>query len=1282
MDLKLVSKRHSFGLHADCAENVHWLDDTRLAYPVGRNLVFHNTQSNTQKFLQGAEKIDKITAMAISPGKKFIAVAESGDQAQIEIFDTNNSSSQTRRRKGLNVPDLGSTHFTSMQFSADGRYLVTQGGAPEWNLVFWHWERARYLAKLPVATEKQIRDTPDAVTQCSINPTDGQHICISGNGVFKFFRFMDGVLKPAAGGMGKVDAQNFKCHAWLQGNRIMVSTDNGDLLLVEDSEFKCLLPLSPSDGISIDTIVATTKGFICGGAMGIMHIFEQTDEKEMYKKVKTIRLDTMRLKESALPTSIADAIPGVAPHSEEESMSIRAFAVSPMEDVVAVTTSTNQLYGINIAVDWARSDEVTFQTLVEPFHNGGVLGLDTCVRKPLVVTSAKDRTIRVWNTMTHRLEIVKTFPSEAYSVAMHPSGLHILAGFQDRLRFMNLYGDDIREFKAFQIRQCMECKFSVGGQYFAAVNVNTIQIYNTYTCDATPIGHLRGPNQRVRSIYWCGITPLPTDTRLVSCGLDGSIYDWNIREMRKENDVTDKKYSYHACVADDKMVWVVGTHTQENKKPVRMREMDLNALRGDAPSNDYDCTDSPPTCLALGSVHRMLLAGCEDGCVRVYAFPMQGGINEAVVGHCGAVSRICLTYDESVLYTVGDDGTLFVYDVKEKESRTSKREITFSEEILISKNDLEDKNTLIQTLKTKVEEQRVDMDFNDRRRNNKHEQKLREITNVFRVDALKQQQQFEKLWNDHLDQEKNFADTKKELLEKHKSDCQRSDQEYLGQLAHLDRTIAELKNQLEQNKVRHQAMLEDKDEERESRLRVEEEQLAERLTEERENAGLNRKRMKDTTDEQTEMRSQLEMDTDAEIEEMKKTYNEKVENKRAEYLRLKGENGITRNKFSTLQKDIDEKSVEATNLEATTKRLAEEIIAHQNRSAELREDIHQRDDIIGEREHQIYELKKQNQELEKYKFVLDHKIRVLKSQIDPKAKQIAEAKLEIKRMDSELEHFHNNNQELVNTIATLDTEIHARQKDIHTLKNRLKDSETYRSRVRTDFCELAGLVQDPDALRVAVDKLYNKHIQSTEGVKVMELPDSMRNEYERQKEYLEKTVDSLRRKLIQNADKHKENLTETMSENVSLIQEIAELRREIKVLKSGPGVSTAAESSPATSSTTAAAASASPMTAQAEAEILHEIEMNKVELGRLRDLADDLEESLKGLMSGPGSTSSPLVSAGNRRASSSGGDGGMGTSSTVPPQPTTGGVATRDAVAPDPGDLVEGAPPDGYDVML
>lgn len=52
-------------------------------------------------------------------------------------------------------------------------------------------------------------------------------------------------------------------------------------------------------------------------------------------------------------------------------------------------------------------------------------------------------------------------------------------------------------------------------------------------------------------------------------------------------------------------------------------------------------------------------------------------------------------------------------------------------------------------------------------------------------------------------------------------------------------------------------------------------------------------------------------------------------------------------------------------------------------------------------EKRIYDLKKKNQELEKFKFVLDYKIKELKKQIEPRENDIKNMKEQIQEVGSE-----------------------------------------------------------------------------------------------------------------------------------------------------------------------------------------------------------------------------------------------------------------------------------------
>ena len=51
-------------------------------------------------------------------------------------------------------------------------------------------------------------------------------------------------------------------------------------------------------------------------------------------------------------------------------------------------------------------------------------------------------------------------------------GFHLIIGQSDKLRLMNLLMEDMKTYKDIAIKQCRECRFSNGGQYFAAVNTN------------------------------------------------------------------------------------------------------------------------------------------------------------------------------------------------------------------------------------------------------------------------------------------------------------------------------------------------------------------------------------------------------------------------------------------------------------------------------------------------------------------------------------------------------------------------------------------------------------------------------------------------------------------------------------------------------------------------------------------------------------------------------------------------------------------------------------------
>lgn len=194
-------------------------------------------------------------------------------------------------------------------------------------------------------------------------------------------------------------------------------------------------------------------------------------------------------------------------------------------------------------------------------------------------------------------------------------------------------------------------------------------------------------------------------------------------------------------------------------------------------------------------------------------------------------------------------------------------------------------------------------------------------------------------------------------------------------------------------------------------------------------------------------------------------------------------------------------------------------------------------------------MKKKNQELEKFKFVLDYKIKELKKQIEPRENDIKEMKEQIQEMESELERFHKQNTGLELNIAELRLKLKATEKELYQERQIVHDVEAVVKRFKTDLHNAAGYIQEPKKLKEHVKELYCKYV-SDDTPEQAGVDADIQKEYARQREHLERSVASLRKKLAKDTEIHRADNVRIMQENVSLIKEINDLRRELKIARS------------------------------------------------------------------------------------------------------------------------------------
>ena len=99
-----------------------------------------------------------------------------------------------------------------------------------------------------------------------------------------------------------------------------------------------------------------------------------------------------------------------------------------------------------------------------------------------------------------------------------------------------------------------QCSFSKGGHLFAAVHGNIIQIYSTTTFEN--VLNLKGHNGKVRAVVWSA-----DDSKIVSCGMDGAVYEWDTASGKRIGESVLKSCSYTSVdiTPDGKTTFAVGS---------------------------------------------------------------------------------------------------------------------------------------------------------------------------------------------------------------------------------------------------------------------------------------------------------------------------------------------------------------------------------------------------------------------------------------------------------------------------------------------------------------------------------------------------------------------------------------------------------------------------------------------------------------------------------------------------------------------------------------------------
>ncbi|CAM9422149.1 unnamed protein product, partial [Choristocarpus tenellus] len=433
-DGTFILPRHAFGVEGPIQDNVAFVaipdPDTEggglmleyLVHPVGQQIALYRVDDGSMKFLQGRQKnVREILALSVSPNKRVIAVCEKGRQpgedpgsAQVSVYHV----ASFKRIRTMLFP--GRADFLTCCFSGDNKWLLTIGGEPECVLVMWNWEKEKVMSTAQVH---------GMATRAVFNPH--KHSCFTTSGPMHLRLWStssESVFKPHSLLPQSQEQDNFVDHTWIRGRsgqptRMAAITDGegvlgqsmhahrGASVLIFDStdvhpflEVKQTIQVELPGSCRLETLVTFSKGFIVagGGVNGFLSVYENMDDqRDPYMLIKNF-------------TAKGSALGGLA--------------VNRNSEMVYAYSKTNELLTFNLGnVDVLDEGENHFHMLLPGGnHVGAVVDMSACMMKPVVATVGADRSLRVWNFLKWKCDVVHDFRVEDPTcVSLHPTGFQV-----------------------------------------------------------------------------------------------------------------------------------------------------------------------------------------------------------------------------------------------------------------------------------------------------------------------------------------------------------------------------------------------------------------------------------------------------------------------------------------------------------------------------------------------------------------------------------------------------------------------------------------------------------------------------------------------------------------------------------------------------------------------------------------------------------------------------------------------------------------------------------------